>query len=114
MKASQFAGYSNLDAGFRLQGDPTYLSVKEDLSIASFGINAVCTHLGCVVPWNQAENKFMCPCHGSQYNPEGKVVRGPAPLVSSELFGFAGIVPRNAVVPAEHLFWADSECTSCI
>lgn len=63
-----------------LKGDPTYLTVKEDLSIASFGVNAVCTHLGCVVPWNSAENKFMCPCHGSQYNPEGKVVRGPAPL----------------------------------
>ena len=46
----------------------------------SFGLSAVCTHLGCVVPWNKAENKFMCPCHGSQYNDEGKVVRGPAPL----------------------------------
>ncbi len=31
----------------------------------------------------QAENKFKCPCHGSQYNNEGKVVRGPAPLVSA-------------------------------
>jgi hypothetical protein len=30
----------------------------------------------------QNENKFMCPCHGSQYNFQGKVVRGPAPLVS--------------------------------
>jgi Rieske Fe-S protein len=29
----------------------------------------------------QAENKFKCPCHGSQYNAQGKVVRGPAPLV---------------------------------
>lgn len=29
----------------------------------------------------QAENKFMCPCHGSQYDATGKKVRGPAPLV---------------------------------
>ena len=29
----------------------------------------------------QAENKFKCPCHGSQYNAQGKVIRGPAPLV---------------------------------
>ena len=48
--------------------------------VKDFGINAVCTHLGCVVPWNKAANKYMCPCHGSQYDPNGKVVRGPAPL----------------------------------
>lgn len=40
----------------------------------------VCTHLGCVVPWSEANNKFICPCHGSQYDEEGSVVRGPAPL----------------------------------
>ena len=45
-----------------------------------FAINAVCTHLGCVVPWNRAAGKFMCPCHGSQYDADGKVIRGPAPL----------------------------------
>ncbi|KAI0527298.1 hypothetical protein KFK09_002897 [Dendrobium nobile] len=61
-------------------GDPTYLVVEADRSLATYGINAVCTHLGCVVPWNSAENKFICPCHGSQYNYQGKVVRGPAPL----------------------------------
>ena len=63
-----------------LKGDPTYIVVENEGTIANYGINAVCTHLGCVVPWNAAENKFMCPCHGSQYNNEGKVVRGPAPL----------------------------------
>jgi len=63
-----------------LKGDATYLLLDDQKNIADFGLNAVCTHLGCVVPWNQAENKFMCPCHGSQYNKEGKVVRGPAPL----------------------------------
>ncbi|KZV58729.1 cytochrome b6-f complex iron-sulfur subunit 1, chloroplastic [Dorcoceras hygrometricum] len=63
-----------------LKGDPTYLVVEKDKTLATYGINAVCTHLGCVVPWNAAENKFICPCHGSQYNNQGKVVRGPAPL----------------------------------
>jgi cytochrome b6-f complex iron-sulfur subunit len=63
-----------------LKGDPTYIIVQEDRSLANYGLNAVCTHLGCVVPWNASEQKFMCPCHGSQYNAEGKVVRGPAPL----------------------------------
>ena len=62
-----------------LKGDATYLIVDEN-GVKDFGVNAVCTHLGCVVPWNKAANKFMCPCHGSQYDPNGKVVRGPAPL----------------------------------
>ncbi|CAI5459411.1 unnamed protein product [Closterium sp. Yama58-4] len=63
-----------------LKGDPHYLVVENDGQLAPYGVNAVCTHLGCVVPWNPAENKFMCPCHGSQYDNQGKVVRGPAPL----------------------------------
>jgi len=63
-----------------LKGDATYIIVKEDKTIETYGLNAVCTHLGCVVPWSAAQNKFMCPCHGSQYAPTGAVVRGPAPL----------------------------------
>lgn len=63
-----------------LKGDPTYIIVSEDKNIEKYGLNAICTHLGCVVPWNIAENKFKCPCHGSQYDDTGKVVRGPAPL----------------------------------
>ncbi len=63
-----------------LKGDPTYIVVTEEENIGNYGLNAVCTHLGCVVPWNGSENKFVCPCHGSQYDATGKVVRGPAPL----------------------------------
>lgn len=73
-----------IDLLMNLQGDPTYLVVENDKTLATYGINAVCTHLGCVVPWNAAENKFICPCHGSQYNNQGRVVRGPAPLVSNQ------------------------------
>ena len=49
-----------------LKGDATYLIVKDDGKLEDYGLNAVCTHLGCVVPWSAANNKFMCPCHGSQ------------------------------------------------
>ncbi|MEM6449422.1 MAG: cytochrome b6-f complex iron-sulfur subunit [Cyanobacteria bacterium P01_D01_bin.105] len=63
-----------------LKGDPTYLVVTEAGDIEDYGISSICTHLGCVVPWNANEGKFMCPCHGSQYDATGKVVRGPAPL----------------------------------
>jgi cytochrome b6-f complex iron-sulfur subunit len=63
-----------------LKGDAHYLIAKADGSLENYAINAVCTHLGCVVPWNRAANKYMCPCHGSQYDFTGKVIRGPAPL----------------------------------
>ena len=38
-----------------------------------------CVHLGCVVPWNDGEDQFHCPCHGSLYNRKGEVRGGPAP-----------------------------------
>ena len=76
--ASRNVGDRTLSQG--LKGDPTYLIVESDTALESYGINAVCTHLGCVVPWNNGENRFICPCHGSQYDNTGKVVRGPAPL----------------------------------
>ncbi|CAE7478065.1 petC, partial [Symbiodinium pilosum] len=62
-----------------LKGEPYYLISTAD-GIKDFALLSVCTHLGCVVPWNRAANKFCCPCHGSQYDENGKVVRGPAPL----------------------------------
>ena len=38
-----------------------------------------CTHLGCAVPWVEAEGQFHCPCHGSLFNTAGEVTGGPAP-----------------------------------
>jgi glycine/D-amino acid oxidase-like deaminating enzyme/nitrite reductase/ring-hydroxylating ferredoxin subunit len=48
----------------------------EDGSVHEF--SAACPHLGCVVAWNSKEKSWDCPCHGSRFDPFGKVINGPA------------------------------------
>lgn len=39
----------------------------------------ICPHLGCHYDWHPTQNEFICPCHGSVYSIDGKVLGGPSP-----------------------------------
>lgn len=39
----------------------------------------ICPHLGCQYGWNSQRHEFICPCHGSVFAADGKVIAGPAP-----------------------------------
>jgi len=42
--------------------------------------SAICTHLGCIVEWDQARKFILCPCHDGRFNAiSGAVISGPPP-----------------------------------
>lgn len=65
---------------------PRKVGVYRDDSGAFHEVSATCTHLGCVVEWNPLEKSWDCPCHGSRFDVEGKILNGPAttPLPPAE------------------------------
>ncbi|NJN06800.1 MAG: ubiquinol-cytochrome c reductase iron-sulfur subunit [Richelia sp. SL_2_1] len=54
------------------------LVVKTSLTNNLVAVNPRCTHAGCTVEWKNDTNKFVCPCHGSEFAIDGKVIAAPA------------------------------------
>jgi glycine/D-amino acid oxidase-like deaminating enzyme/nitrite reductase/ring-hydroxylating ferredoxin subunit len=71
---------SDLAAGsgavIRIGGDRC--AVYRDESGLLSAVSATCTHLGCIVAFNDAERTWDCPCHGSRFGTDGSVLQGPA------------------------------------
>ena len=80
-----------------------YPKVKLWLSNTVLGVLAlykVCTHLGCLYNWNDQEDKFICPCHGSQFQKDGIYITGPAPR-NLDRFGMQAVDPDTGNILAE-------------
>jgi cytochrome b6-f complex iron-sulfur subunit len=56
-----------------------------------------CTHLDCMFDWNPHEGKFICPCHGSQFARDGRLLSGPAPR-SLDHFNIQIVSPQGEVL----------------
>ena len=64
--------------GAIFDSDEGHVAVCRDRGGTVHACSAVCTHLGCEVAWNQSEQTWDCPCHGSRFAADGTVINGPA------------------------------------
>ncbi len=82
--------------------DGRKVGVFKDTDGVIHAVNPRCTHMGCTVDWNDAERTWDCPCHGSRFDMDGRVVRGPAarPLVRERVNGEATAGPAQAAAGA--------------
>jgi cytochrome b6-f complex iron-sulfur subunit len=53
-----------------------YLACLDDGSFIA--LSKTCTHLGCTLTWDDEQQKFVCPCHGSTFARNGLVLTAPA------------------------------------
>ena len=57
--------------------ESVYVVTDDGVTFSVF--SAACTHLGCPVRWDNAEQSFLCPCHNGGFARDGAVAKGPPP-----------------------------------
>lgn len=85
--SSGTAGYVKIGAAsdYKADADPVAFTVNNVKGYVYnkggdyYVFSNICTHRGCPVPYVATDQKFECPCHGSQYDKTGEVLKGPAP-----------------------------------
>ncbi|NIR45049.1 MAG: Rieske (2Fe-2S) protein [Gemmatimonadetes bacterium] len=88
-----------------------YLSRLEDGGFLA--LSRECTHLGCTVPWDDEQGRFVCPCHASAYDQRGVVLDPPAPR-PLDLFPIRienGVVKVDTGDPQKRLTFDEAQVT---
>jgi glycine/D-amino acid oxidase-like deaminating enzyme/nitrite reductase/ring-hydroxylating ferredoxin subunit len=77
---SKATSYDDLKPGeaaiLKIDGDHVAAYRGDDGAVHA--VSAVCTHMGCLVGWNDTDRSWDCPCHGSRFALDGDVLHGPA------------------------------------
>lgn len=75
------------NSGAIIDLDGTKVGVYKNEEGKEYYIKPVCTHLGCILEWNDADKTWDCPCHGSRYDKFGKNIYDPA-IKNLEVYDF--------------------------
>lgn len=67
-----------LNEGKIIEFEGSKIGVYKNKDGDVFKVKPVCTHLGCELSWNPVNKTWDCPCHGSRFNYDGKLLYGPA------------------------------------
>ena len=59
------------------QNNPVLLMRSQESIVA---MSMVCTHLACLVQWQESAQRFYCPCHQGKFDRNGEVLSGPPPV----------------------------------
>ena len=66
------------DSGVVLEIDNEKIGIYKDKDGKLFAVKPICTHLGCLLSWNNIDKTWDCPCHGSRFDYMGKNLYNPA------------------------------------
>jgi Rieske Fe-S protein len=93
---SDYSALASINGGVKItvpgQTHPVLVTRTTPTTVAAF--SSRCTHLGCDVDLPQSTGAITCPCHGSTYLIDGRVIKGPA---KSDLTSFPATISGNIV-----------------
>ena len=66
------------DNGAIIEKNGDIIGVYKDMIGKVYAVKPICTHLGCLLTWNNTDKTWDCPCHGSRFDYMGKNIYEPA------------------------------------